>query len=315
MQTHDRTPAAQPAVALPLAPAFGATAPSAGPTLVIGCGSVRAAAALGFVEVLAEHGMAPSRIVGCSAGAMFGALLAAGHSARSAMALAARLWTPEVATRASRGRWRRLLAPRWFGFDELFALRDDRLVVARLEEAFGDLTFADLALPLAVSATDLRSGEMVVLREGRVLDAVRASIALPVLFRPWRVGTRLLVDGALSDPLPVGVAVADGARTIVALGFESPAPARVDRPEALVAQISRIATNSLMEARLAAARTAGAQVIEVFPAFDRRVAPFDAAQIPYLVDEGRRAAAAMLPRLTRALHRDRDDTVRMRRVA
>lgn len=83
----------------------------------------------------------------------------------------------------------------------------DRRVAERLRVAFGDKTFADAKTPLYVAATDFQDGEQVVLTEGKLVDAIRGSIAMPYIFKPHRVDGHLLVDGYLSDPLPVGIAI------------------------------------------------------------------------------------------------------------
>lgn len=64
--------------------------------IVLGSGGVRSIAALGMVEVLVREGLRPDLVVGCSAGALFGALIAAGHSAEEAVRSATRLWSAEV---------------------------------------------------------------------------------------------------------------------------------------------------------------------------------------------------------------------------
>jgi NTE family protein len=75
-----------------------------------------------------------------------------------------------------------------------------------LEEFFGDLSFEKLKMPCAVVAVDIKSACEVVLREGRVVDAVLASCAIPAVFPPQLLGDYQLVDGATLDPVPVSVA-------------------------------------------------------------------------------------------------------------
>jgi len=74
-----------------------------------------------------------------------------------------------------------------------------------------------LGLPYAAVATDLMSGEEVLLRSGPVFDAVRASIAIPGIFTPWRIDGRVLVDGGLVNPVPVSAAEALGAEFVIAI--------------------------------------------------------------------------------------------------
>lgn len=134
--------------------------------VVLGSGGVRSIAALGMVEVLAREGMMPDLLVGCSAGAMFGALIAAGHDAENAVRVATTLWSAEVTRKR---RWTavpRMLFPRLGRFDADFALRDDAVVMQRLEQAFGGVRIEDLRIRLRISATDAETGQRVVLRNG-----------------------------------------------------------------------------------------------------------------------------------------------------
>ena len=276
-------------------------APSPHLALVLGSGGVRSIAALGMAEVLAREGIAPDLVVGCSAGAMFGALIAQQVPAAEAVRIATTLWTAEL---TQTHRWlaiAQMVCPRWGRFGADFALRDDRLIRARLQKALGDLRLEDLPIPLRVSATDAATGAAVVLRRGRVADALRASIAMPFMFAPQHVDGQRLIDGFVSDPLPVSAA--DDADAVIALGFEAPMPHRVDKPSRLLAQTTSAMTNNLMHARLAAAEADGMRLLRVFPRLGRRVSLFDTSAMPYLVAQGRLATEAHLPRIIALLER------------
>jgi len=269
--------------------------------VVLGSGGVRSIAALGMVEVLAREGLMPDLVVGCSAGAMFGALIAAGHDANEAVRIATTLWSAEVTRKR---RWRavpQMLWPRLGRFDADFALRDDAPVMQRLEQAFGDVLIEDLRLPLRVTTTDAGTGQRVVLREGSLVQALRASIALPFMFAPVHIDGRRLIDGFVADPLPVSAAA--DAHSVVALGFESPMPQRIDGPSRMLAQVTSALTNNLMQARLAEANTCGTRLLSIVPRLERRVGLFDTQAMPYLVDAGRRATEAMLPAVRALLNR------------
>ncbi len=268
--------------------------------IVLGSGGVRSIAALGMVEVLQREGLAPDLIVGCSAGAMFGALIAAGHSADEAVCVATRLWSADVTRKR---RWLavpQMLWPRLTRFNADFALRDDNPVMQRLEQAFGDVHIEDLRIALRVTATDATTGERVVQRQGNLVQALRASIALPFMFAPVQIDGRRLVDGFVSDPLPVSAA--GDARAVLALGFESPMPRRIDGPTRLLAQVTSALTNNLMQARLAQAGEGGMRLLSIVPRLERRVGLFDTQAMPYLVDAGRRATEAHLPAIRALLH-------------
>jgi len=288
---------------LPPHPSFVSTSPPPRHrfAIVLGSGGVRSIAALGMVEALAREGLHPDLVVGCSAGAMFGALIAAGHDAEEAVRIATTLWSADVTRKR---RWRaipQMLWPRLSRFDADFALRDDRLVMQRLEQAFGDVRIEGLHLALRVTTTDAATGERVVLRSGSLVQALRASIALPFMFKPVHIDGRRLIDGFVADPLPVSAAA--DAHTVLALGFESPMPHRVDGPSRMLAQVTSALTNNLMQARLAEASAGGTRLLSLVPHLERRVGLFDTAAMPFLVDAGRRATEAALPAIHALLHR------------
>lgn len=260
--------------------------------LVLGSGGVRSIAALGIAEVLAAEGIRPDLIVGCSSGALFGATLALGLSSREALDIATRLWSADLTQQHRWRAWAQLLAPRWFGFDAGFSLRDDRRIEQRIRRAFGDWRLEELHTPLRVVATEARSGERVVLRHGALAPALRASIAVPLIFPSVEIDGRRLVDGVVSDPLPV--AVASDAAVVLTLGFKGTMPRRIDRPSRLVAQASTALINNLQQARIEAARSAGQRVLEIELGLDRHVGLWETRAMTYLFEAGRRAARAQL---------------------
>ncbi len=271
--------------------------------LVIGAGSVKCAAAIGIQNVLTREGIALDMVVGCSAGAVYAATMASGHEASVAAAMTQRLWTRELAARRSLGAVLQAVAPKWFGFRaDRFGMRDDRLLLARLRDAFGDSRIESLRTPLYITATDFANGEQVVLSSGSLVDAVRASVALPFAFSPWRLDGRLLVDGFLSDPLPVGVAIRNGADVIIAAGFESPYQETIRSAGRFAFQLSAIMSNNLLKSNFAFHSLAHhGEVIPVIPRFEQRVRLFDTQKIPYIIGEGERAAEAQLPYLRELL--------------
>ena len=269
--------------------------------LVLGSGGVRSIAALGVAEVLWREGIAPDLIVGCSAGAIFGALISLGHSAPEAVNIATTLWTAEV---TKKHRWRaipQMLWPKFSKFDADFSLRDDRLIRNRLERAFGEVKLEDLRLPLRVTATDAVSGDAIVIRSGRIIDALRASIAMPFMFAPHFIEGQRVIDGFVSDPLPVSAA--QDASAVLALGFDAPMPKQVNGPSRLLAQVTSAMTNNLMRARLAAAESAGMRLLRIEPTLERRIGLFDTEAMPYLVNEGRKATELALPKIYMLLER------------
>jgi NTE family protein len=267
--------------------------------LVLGSGGVRSIAAVGIVERLAAEGVRPDLIVGCSSGALFGATIAMGMPPEKALQAATTLWSAEL---TQQPRWRaypQIVAPKLAGFDADFALRDNSLIAARLESAFGGLRLEALRTPLRVAATDASTGEAVVLTQGLLTRALLASMAVPFIFPSVEVDGRRLVDGVISDPLPVDAA--RDADVVIALGFEGAMPRRVDRASRLAAQATTSLINNLMQARLAAARARGQRIVSLELGLERKVGLWETAALPYLYEAGRRAAALQLPRILHLL--------------
>ena len=279
-----------------------AVKPSRRVAVVIGSGSVKCAAALGLLNVLQSEGIDIDLLVGCSAGCLFAAMIAAGKSSEEAAEITGRLWTAEIAQDRNRRALFQAAAPRLFGFDPAFGLRDDHTVMGRLQDAFGDMRIEDMRIPLYLTATRFDDGAQAIFSKGRVIDAIRASIAVPFLFSPWKIDGTLYMDGYMSDPLPVGVAIKEGAQVIVAMGFESPYQERITSVGRFAFQVSAILSNNLLKSQFAFHGLAHhAEIIPILPQFQQRIRLFDTKKIPYIIEEGERAAREQLPYLLRLL--------------
>lgn len=283
--------AAYPRAAVPVQP------PKRRPrvALVLGSGGVRSIAAVGIVERLRLEGIWPDLVVGCSSGALFGATIAMEMSPKDALHAATTLWSAEL---TQQPRWRaypQMVAPKLMGFDADFGLRDNSLIALRLEAAFGGRKIESLPTPLRVAATDATTGKPVVLSEGLLTQALLASMAVPFIFPSVEVDGRRLVDGVVSDPLPLDAA--RDAEVILALGFEGAMPRRVDRASRLVAQATTSLINNLMQARLEAAVARGQRIVSIELGLERKVGLWETGALPYLYEAGRRAATHHLPRI------------------
>jgi NTE family protein len=270
--------------------------------LVIGAGSVKCAAALGLWRVLQREGIELDMVVGASGGSIYAASMAIGHTVDESTALTQKLWTSEISSKTN---WKGLLGalmPKLFGFDGGFALLDDGPIKRALRRGFGDVTFAETKLPLFIVATDLMNGERVVLKEGSIAESIRASTAIPYVWMPVEIGGRRLLDGCVSDPMPVDVAMQEGADIILTMGFESPYPAQIRSASRYAFHVTSVYTNNLLRANFAFNNLAHhTEIIPIMPDFDRPVRLFDTHLIPYVIEEGARAAEAQLPYLHKLL--------------
>lgn len=264
--------------------------------LVIGSGSVKCAAALGLMKVLTREQIDVDMVVGCSGGSIYASLIALGWPVERATESTLRMWTREVTSRRNKRAILQLVLPWFFRFDESFGLIDDRLINRRLHEGFEGATFAQARIPLYVTATDLYNGEQVVMSGGSVADAVRASISIPFIFPPHKIDGRYLIDGFQSDPLPIGVAIKEGADIIIAMGFESPYQDRISSLMRYNFQISSITSNNLLKTNYAFHNLAHhSEIIPILPEFKQKIKLFDTEKLPYVIEEGKRAAERQLP--------------------
>ncbi len=264
--------------------------------LVIGSGGLKCAAALGVWQVLREAGINVDMTVGCSGGSLYATAIALGYSQDRAAALTQSLWTAELARQRHKPSIRQGLLPRLFGFRvDQFGLIDDRLIMAQLEGVLGDTTFADTELPLFLAATDVQTGEAVTVGSGRLVDGIRASIAIPLLFAPWQVNGRILIDGGATNPMPVDVAIREGADLIIAVGFENPLETAVSSLGQFAAQVTTIQVTNLQKANFAYHHAAHhADILPVMVTFDEAIGLTDTHKLPQIIAAGEKAARQQL---------------------
>jgi len=173
--------------------------------LALGAGAARGWAHIGAVRELVAMGLVPDVVVGSSIGALVGGCFAAGR-------------LDELESFARSLNRRRVFGLLDFSFSGAGLIGGDRLRV-RLQESIGSMRIEDLPVRFAGVATELGTGHEVWLRRGSLVDAMRASYALPGVFEPVRIGRRWLIDGAVVNPVPVSVARALGAERVVALSI------------------------------------------------------------------------------------------------
>lgn len=264
--------------------------------LVIGWGSVKCAAALGLLQVLNREGIEIDLVVGSGGGSIFAGLIAQGYNAAQIIEMNAKLWTHEVTSKNQPGAALRYFLPSAFKRSDYYSLKDDTLLNERLKDAFGTHEFGDTKIPLRISTTDYLTGESAVLSEGRIVDAVRASIALPMIFPPVPKDDKLLVDGFLSDPFPVGVAVQEGADIILAIGFNSVFHQPITTLSEYLVHLSGILSNNLFQASFSFYNLAHhSEIIPIVPDLDPSIHLFDTARVPEIIEAGAAEGEKHLP--------------------
>jgi NTE family protein len=267
--------------------------------VALGGGGARGLAHLGVLEVLDQEGIRPSFIAGTSIGGLVGALSATAMPIEDIVRIARRFRLPG-----------RFVPGRSLVWEKIFP---------SAASVLAERTFESLATPLVVSAVDLLTGEEVALRSGPLLPAVRATCAIPGAIDPERIGERCLVDGGVTNVLPVDlawswdpdvvIAVNIVARTAPGIRLDSlscRAASRLGRigPNPLTAYYSygiamRAVEIALNRQRAMAVAMTGPEVLIDIDLHDVDVGDFH--RLDEVIDIGRRAAAEALPRVRAAL--------------
>jgi len=186
--------------------------------LVLGSGSARGWAHIGVIRALQEANIVPDLICGTSIGSLVGAAYAADKLDPLEEWVKSLTWKAVVGL---------------LDFTITAGLIKGVRLVDFFRSHFSDMEIGDLPRPFGAVATELSTGREIWLREGKLIDAVRASIALPGLFTPVMRNGRLVVDGGLVNPVPVSLARAMGADIVVAVDLSSEMTGRRLRKPAL----------------------------------------------------------------------------------
>lgn len=176
--------------------------------LAMGSGAAFGYSLIGILKVLEREGIYPDVVSGTSMGALIGAFYAAGKTPDELEEIA------KTITRARLWRMADFTVPR-------SGIIQGNGVLNFLRSHLGDKTFKDLRIPFACVATDIMTGKEIVLDEGNVAEAVRASLSLPFFFQPFYLDGRFLVDGGLVNPVPTSIIVSQGANVLLSANLTS----------------------------------------------------------------------------------------------
>ena len=160
--------------------------------LVLGSGGARGLAHIGAIEALEERGYTITSIAGCSMGAIIAGMYAAGQLKEA----------KEWFLRVDKQLILRMMDINLLSGNSL--VKGER-IIKELEKVVPDRPIEDLPIPCAIVATDMIHSEEVIFRSGSLFEAVRASISIPLFFKPVQMGDKLLIDGGILNPLPLHV--------------------------------------------------------------------------------------------------------------
>ena len=181
--------------------------------LALGAGGSKGYAHIGVLRALRDLGVPVDYVGGTSLGAPLAAAAAAGWSTERTRQAMDAVWASAI----------RYSLP----YNSFLSQRG---IVKELERFTGDLTFEDMAAPLAIVAADMESRSEVVFTSGRLQEPMLASMAIPVLFPPVVIDGRRLVDGAVLTPIPVRQVADLGADVVIAVRLTSPTTSAREKP-------------------------------------------------------------------------------------
>ncbi len=176
-------------------------------SLVLGSGGARGYAHIGVIEELLAQGYEIKSIAGSSMGALVGALYACGKLDEF------KTWTLTLDIFSVA----KLLD---FSFTGTGIIQGDK-VFHVIEKIIGDVLIEDLSIPYTAVATDLIKQKEVWIQKGRLIDAIRASIAIPTVFTPKKIADRYLIDGGVLNPLPIAPTIADDTDMTIAVNLSA----------------------------------------------------------------------------------------------
>jgi NTE family protein len=283
----------------PAGPAAGAPKVA----LVLGSGGIKCVAALGLFRILAREKIPVDFIAASSGGAVFATAYALYPDDLAKIeGFLWSYWRPEIFRDFDYfGLLASLVRPRARSVEKFGVIKGKR-ILRNLNAMFPNKSFADVRIPLRIVATDIRSGRPVVLREGSLPRAVRASVALPIYMRPVRWGDCLLVDGGMTNPLPCDIASAEGAQVILAMSFGASMDTPLTSPVRLLNQVVRVSASNLIRVHDDLHRsTHKGDIVGITPVFDHVHSFFNFHTMEEIIARGEEASEAALPRIRSAL--------------
>ena len=247
--------------------------------IALGGGAARGFAHIGVIKALEAQGIYPEIVVGTSAGAVVGALYAAGNNGFALQKTAMEMDEATISDWAIPF------------FSKSSGVLKGEALQSYVNKAVRNVTMEKLKLKFGAVATDLQSGQPILFQRGNTGQAVRASSSVPSVFQPVRIGDKSYVDGGLVAPVPVRFVREMGADFIIAVNISTQA----DVQKAVSSVEVLLQTFAIMGQRLNSFELKDADVV-IQPALGR-MAGNDFAGRNMAILAGEQAAAAMMPQI------------------
>ncbi len=200
--------------------------------LALGCGAARGLAHIGVLKVLEKYQIPVDIVTGTSMGAFIGGAYASGIKV-SVM--------EEISLKAD---WK-LNAMMFFPTISLSGFVDGKRIKEFLKSVIGNRNIEELDKKFACVATDILTGEEIIIDQGSLIEAIRASISIPTIFTPVYHGNRFLVDGGIVNPVPVDLARRMGADIVIAVNVIPLSPPSFKKEGIDYKKVNKALTNNL----------------------------------------------------------------------
>jgi NTE family protein len=260
--------------------------------LALGSGGAHGLAHIGVIKTLLENNIPIDCIAGASAGALFGGLYAANKDIDA---------VERIALTSDVGRLTHFI----LDVSSHGGLLSGDAIEQFIRKELDGITFDELHIPFAAVATDIHTGDAVVLRDGDVTSAIRASMSIPIIFEPVLYGERTLVDGGLVMPVPVELVRSMGADIVIGVNLDTPCP-HGEHDETPSLKMVMEMTIEILRNNLSETQAQTADVV-VSPQFDKKifVGWEDFLHAEDFIAKGQSAMEAALPELKRMLSSER----------
>ena len=254
--------------------------------LALGSGGARGLAHIGILSVLLENNIPIDYIAGVSAGSIVGAYYALNLEIESMEDKVKKLTKRDML---------KLIDP----ISPKKALIAGNRIKAFIKDLVTDKLFSDTKIPLSIIATDFCSGEEVIIRQGNITDAVRASISIPGIFPPVKLNSRMLFDGGIVNPTPIDVVKSMGADIVIAVDLTMKKPIKIENPTIVETLMQAYEILRMQSTRFNIAKM-NQNIIIIQPNLIGRLDSYKFYNNDF-IEEGKSVARRQLPRIKRLL--------------
>ena len=249
--------------------------------LVLGSGGARGLAHIGGIEALEERGYTITSIAGCSMGSIIAGMYAAGQLKE------AKEWFLSVDKQL-------ILRMMDINLLSVNSLVKGERIIEELEKVVPDRPLESLNIPCSLVATDMIHSDEIVFRKGSLFEAVRASISIPLFFKPVQIGKRLLIDGGLLNPLPLHVIERTPGDILVAADISGKDSMPYDKRVTFVSLLDRMSDIQIQQNTLLSLRLTPPDVHSVMRQYAYNTFDFDKAE--QIIADGKRLMNEALDR-------------------